>query len=109
MAYAHVAHDCHIGDRVILANAVNMGGHVTIEDWAIVGGMTPIHQFVRIGEHAFVGGASRVPKDVAPYVRCCGQPAGDVGAEQRRAATARVLAEVPGGAEAGVPLFFMSS
>lgn len=74
MAYAHVAHDCHLGDRVILANAVNMGGHVTIGDWAIVGGMTPIHQFVRIGEHAFVGGASRVAKDVAPYVRCSGSP-----------------------------------
>jgi UDP-N-acetylglucosamine acyltransferase len=74
MAYVHVAHDCHIGDRVILANAVNMGGHVTIGDWAIVGGMTPIHQFVRIGEHAFVGGATRVSKDVAPYVRAAGNP-----------------------------------
>lgn len=74
MAYVHVAHDCHLGDRVVLANAVNMGGHVTIGDWAIVGGMTPIHQFVRIGEHAFVGGASRVAKDVAPYVRCAGNP-----------------------------------
>jgi UDP-N-acetylglucosamine acyltransferase len=74
MAYSHVAHDCHLGDRVILANAVNMGGHVTIGDWAIVGGMTPIHQFVRIGEHAFVGGASRVSKDVAPYVRAAGDP-----------------------------------
>jgi UDP-N-acetylglucosamine acyltransferase len=74
MAYVHVAHDCHIGDRVVLANAVNMGGHVTIEDWAIVGGMTPIHQFVRIGQHAFVGGASRVSKDIAPYVRCAGNP-----------------------------------
>jgi UDP-N-acetylglucosamine acyltransferase len=74
MAYAHVAHDCHLGNRVIVANAVNMGGHVTIGDWAIVGGMTPIHQFVRIGEHAFVGGASRVSKDVAPYVRAAGDP-----------------------------------
>jgi UDP-N-acetylglucosamine acyltransferase len=74
MAYSHVAHDCHLGDRVIIANAVNMGGHVTIGDWAIVGGMTPIHQFVRIGEHAFVGGASRVSKDVAPYVRAAGDP-----------------------------------
>ncbi len=74
MAYAHVAHDCHLGNRVILANAVNMGGHVTIGDWAIIGGMTPIHQFVRIGEHAFVGGASRVSKDIAPYVRCAGNP-----------------------------------
>jgi UDP-N-acetylglucosamine acyltransferase len=74
MAYSHVAHDCHLGDRVVIANAVNMGGHVTIGDWAIVGGMTPIHQFVRIGEHAFVGGASRVSKDVAPYVRAAGDP-----------------------------------
>jgi UDP-N-acetylglucosamine acyltransferase len=74
MAYSHVAHDCHLGDRVIIANAVNMGGHVTIGNWAIVGGMTPIHQFVRIGEHAFVGGASRVSKDVAPYVRAAGDP-----------------------------------
>jgi UDP-N-acetylglucosamine acyltransferase len=74
MAYSHVAHDCHLGDRVIIANAVNMGGHVTIGDWAIVGGMTPIHQFVRIGEHAFVGGASRVSKDVAQYVRAAGDP-----------------------------------
>jgi UDP-N-acetylglucosamine acyltransferase len=74
MAYTHVAHDCQIGDRVVLANAVNMGGHVTIGDWAIVGGMTPIHQFVRIGTHAFVGGASRVHKDVPPYVRAAGNP-----------------------------------
>ena len=74
MAYVHVAHDCHLGDRVILSNAVNMGGHVTIGDWAIVGGLTPLHQFVRIGDHAFVGGASRVAKDVAPYVRAAGNP-----------------------------------
>ena len=74
MAYVHVAHDCHLGDRVVLSNAVNMGGHVTIGDWAIVGGLTPLHQFVRIGEHAFVGGASRVAKDVAPYVRAAGNP-----------------------------------
>jgi UDP-N-acetylglucosamine acyltransferase len=74
MAYAHVAHDCRIGDRVILANAVNMGGHVSIGDWAIIGGMTPIHQFVRVGEHAFIGGASRLHKDVPPYVRAAGNP-----------------------------------
>src|SRR3712207_499086 len=54
MAYTHVAHDCQLGDHVILSNAVNMAGHVTIGDWAIVGGLTPIHQFVRIGAHAFV-------------------------------------------------------
>lgn len=74
MAYVHVAHDCVIGDHVILSNAVNMAGHVEIEDWAIVGGVTAIHQFVRVGTYAFVGGASRVAKDIPPYVRAAGSP-----------------------------------
>lgn len=74
MAYVHIAHDCRIGDNVILSNAVNMAGHVTINDWAIVGGMTPIHQFVRIGAHAFVGGGSRVAKDIPPFVKAAGSP-----------------------------------
>ncbi len=74
MAYSHVAHDCTIGDNVIIANAVQMGGHVTIEDWAIVGGLTAIHQFVSIGRHAMVGGHFRVPKDVPPYILAGGAP-----------------------------------
>lgn len=74
MAYVHVAHDCIIGDQVILANAVNMAGHVTIEPFVSVGGMTPIHQFVRIGKHAFIGGGLRVPKDVPPYILAAGEP-----------------------------------
>ena len=74
MAYVHVAHDCELGNHVILANSVNMGGHVIIEDWATVGGITPIHQFVHIGAHAFVGGGSRVSKDVPPYCRAAGNP-----------------------------------
>lgn len=74
MAYSHVAHDCVLGDHVIVSNAVNMGGHVEIGEWAIVGGMTAVHQFVRIGAHAFVGGAARVQKDVPPYVRAAGNP-----------------------------------
>lgn len=74
MAYTHVAHDCHLGDHVILSNAVNMAGHVVIGDWAIVGGMTPIHQFVRIGAHAFIGGQSRISKDIPPYVKAAGIP-----------------------------------
>jgi UDP-N-acetylglucosamine acyltransferase len=74
MAYSHVAHDCLIGDHVILSNAVNMAGHVTIDDWAIIGGMTPIHQFVRVGQHAFIGGQSRIAKDVPPYVKAAGIP-----------------------------------
>lgn len=74
MAYVHVAHNCVLGNHVILANAVNLAGHVLIEDFAIVGGVTPIHQFVRIGSHSFVGGGSRVPQDIPPYVRCAGNP-----------------------------------
>ncbi len=74
MAYTHVAHDCRIGNHVILSNAVNMAGHVVVEDWAIVGGIVPIHQFVRIGAHAFVGGGSRVSQDVPPYCRAAGVP-----------------------------------
>ena len=74
MAYVHVAHDCIIGDNVILANGVQMGGHVTIEDWAIVGGLTAVHQFVSIGQHAMVGGHFRVPKDVPPFILAGGTP-----------------------------------
>lgn len=76
MAYVHVAHDCRIGDRVILANAVQMGGHVEIEDWAIIGGMAAIHQFVRIGVHTMVGGGWRVPSDIPPYINAAGEPIG---------------------------------
>jgi len=74
MAYAHVAHNCQIGDHVILANAVQMAGYVTIEDWAIVGGGTVIHQFTRIGRHSMIGGGSRIPQDVAPFVKLAGSP-----------------------------------
>jgi len=74
MAYAHVAHDCQIGQHVVIANAVNMGGHVEIGDWAVVGGMCAIHQFSRIGAHAFVGGTSAIRKDVPPYVKASGSP-----------------------------------
>jgi UDP-N-acetylglucosamine acyltransferase len=74
MAYAHVAHNCVIGDDVILANSVNLAGHVFIDDYAIVGGVTPVHQFVRIGRHAFVGGGSRVERDVPPFLKIAGSP-----------------------------------
>lgn len=74
MAYAHVSHDSVIGNHVILSNAVQMGGHVCIEDYAIVGGLCALHQFIRIGTHAMVGGASRVPKDIPPYTRAAGSP-----------------------------------
>ena len=74
MAYVHIAHDCIIGNSVILANAVNMAGHVTIEDFVSVGGMSPIHQFVKIGTHSFIGGGLRVSKDVPPYILAAGEP-----------------------------------
>jgi len=74
MAYTHVAHDCSIGDRVILANGVNMAGHVTIEDHVGMSALVLIHQFVRIGQHAYIGGGSRVSQDVPPYVLVNGEP-----------------------------------
>jgi UDP-N-acetylglucosamine acyltransferase len=74
MAYSHVAHDCHLGDHVIMANSVNLGGHIEIGDWAIIGGVVPVHQFVRIGAHAMIGGGFRVPQDIVPYAICGGYP-----------------------------------
>jgi UDP-N-acetylglucosamine acyltransferase len=74
MAYAHVAHNCTLGDHVILANSVNLAGHIEIGDWGIIGGVTPVHQFVKIGCHSIIGGGSRVPVDVAPYVKAAGNP-----------------------------------
>lgn len=74
MTYVHIAHDCVVGDDVIMANGVQMAGHVTVEDRAIISGLVPIHQFVRIGTYAFVGGASRVNQDVPPYTKAAGNP-----------------------------------
>jgi UDP-N-acetylglucosamine acyltransferase len=74
MAYAHVAHNCEIGSHVVVANAVQFAGYVTVDDWAIVGGGTLVHQFVRIGRHSMVGGGSRISQDVAPFVKLAGSP-----------------------------------
>jgi UDP-N-acetylglucosamine acyltransferase len=74
MTYVHIAHDCHIGERVILANGVQLAGHVTIAKCATISGLTAIHQFVKIGAYAFVGGMSRVTKDVPPYTKAVGNP-----------------------------------
>jgi UDP-N-acetylglucosamine acyltransferase len=74
MTYVHIAHDCVIGNDVIIANSVQMAGHVTVHDRAIVSGLVPIHQFVRIGTYAFVGGGSRVNQDVPPYTKAAGNP-----------------------------------
>jgi len=74
MAYVHIAHNCVIQDRIVIANAVNIAGHVEVESWATIGGMTPVHQFVRIGAHSMIGGGSRLPQDVPPFVRVAGNP-----------------------------------
>ena len=74
MSYVHLAHDCHIGDGVILGNTVQLAGHVSIDDKAIVSGQSAVHQFVQIGRYSFTGGCSRVSKDVPPYVKANGNP-----------------------------------
>jgi UDP-N-acetylglucosamine acyltransferase len=74
MTYVHVAHDCVVGNDVIIANSVQMAGHVIVHDRAIISGLVPIHQFVRIGTYAFVGGLSRVNQDVPPYTKAAGNP-----------------------------------
>ena len=74
MAYAHIAHNCEIGNNVVIVNAVNLAGHVHVDDWAIIGGMTAVQQFVRIGAHSYVGGACRITKDVPPYFKIGGVP-----------------------------------
>src|SRR5678816_4920079 len=74
MSYVHLAHDCHIGDGVIMSNGVQLAGHVTVDDKATISGLTAVHQFVQIGRYSFIGGCSRVPKDVAPYVKAVGNP-----------------------------------
>jgi len=75
MAYTHVAHDCVIGNQVIMANAASLGGHVVIGDWAILGGFTIVHQFCHIGTHSFSAMGSVIGKDVPPYVTIDGHPA----------------------------------
>ena len=67
MVGVHIAHDCRIGDHVVMANNVTLGGHVQIQDHAIIGGMSAVHQFVRIGRHAMIGGMSGIESDVIPY------------------------------------------
>jgi UDP-N-acetylglucosamine acyltransferase len=74
MAYVHVAHNCLLGDHVILANSVNLAGHVIIQDYAIIGGVVPVHQYVTVGAHSFIGGGSRIPKDIPPFVKVAGNP-----------------------------------
>ena len=74
MSYVHLAHDCHVGDGVIISNGTQLAGHVTIDEKAILSGLVAVHQFATIGRYSFVGGCSRVAKDVPPYVKAVGNP-----------------------------------
>lgn len=75
MAYVHVAHDCVIGDHTVLANGTTLAGHVVIEDWAVLGGATLVHQFCRLGAHCFSAGGSGITRDVPPFIVVQGNPA----------------------------------
>lgn len=79
MAYVHVAHDCIVGNNCILANGVTLAGHITIQNYAIIGGLTAIHQFVNIGSHVMISGGSLVRKDVPPFVKAAHDPLSYVG------------------------------
>ncbi|MGB8435864.1 MAG: acyl-ACP--UDP-N-acetylglucosamine O-acyltransferase [Burkholderiales bacterium] len=74
MAYCHIAHDCQIGDDIILANNTQLAGHVIVQDFAVIGGFTGVHQFVRIGAHSMTGGGTMLRQDLPPYVTAAGNP-----------------------------------
>jgi UDP-N-acetylglucosamine acyltransferase len=89
MAYAHIAHDCHIGNHTIFGNAATLGGHVTVEDYAAVSAFSGVHQFCRVGRHAFIGGYSVVTKDALPFAKTVGNRAriyglNTIGLERRK-------------------------
>ncbi len=98
MAYAHVAHDCIVGNHCVIVNAVSLAGEVEVDDWAILGGHSAVHQFVRIGAHAMVSGGSLVGKDVPPFVKAARNPLSFVGANfiglRRRGFTTEKIAEI---------------
>ncbi|WP_321370964.1 acyl-ACP--UDP-N-acetylglucosamine O-acyltransferase [uncultured Draconibacterium sp.] len=79
MAYVHVAHDCKVGSNIILVNNVQLAGEVQVDDWAILGGMSAVHQFVRIGSHVMISGGSLVRKDVPPFIKAGREPLSYVG------------------------------
>jgi UDP-N-acetylglucosamine acyltransferase len=82
MAYVHVAHDCQVGSHTILANAVQLAGHVQLDDWVFLGGLSGVHQFVRVGAHAMTGFQTRLSQDLPPYVTASGNPAEAQGINQ---------------------------
>jgi UDP-N-acetylglucosamine acyltransferase len=83
MAYSHVAHDCRVGNNIIMNNAATLGGHVNVEDYATVGALSAVHQFVRIGAYAFIGGMTAVPQDIPPFMLVSGPRARLFGVNQK--------------------------
>jgi UDP-N-acetylglucosamine acyltransferase len=75
MAYSHVAHDCQVGNKTVFANCASLAGHVEIGDWVTLGGLTAVHQFVKVGAHAFLAGGTIAQRDIPPYVMVAGNPA----------------------------------
>ncbi len=98
MAYAHIAHDCLLGNNVILANSVNLAGHVTIEDYVIIEGMAAVGQFLRIGAHSFIAGGTLVRKNVPPFTKAAREPISYVGINsvglRRRGFTDEMILEI---------------
>lgn len=108
MSYVHLAHDCHVGDRVIIANGTQVAGHVTIHDHANLSGLNAIHQFVTIGSYAFVGGCTRVNQDIPPYVKAVGNPMELFGLNSIGLQRAGFPAETIAGLKRAYRLFFNS-
>jgi UDP-N-acetylglucosamine acyltransferase len=79
MAYVHIAHDCHVGNHTIIANSVQLAGHVIIGDWVILGGLSGIHQYIRVGDHAMTAFQTKLMQDVPPFVMAAGYPAAPAG------------------------------
>lgn len=98
MAYVHVAHDCIIGNNCVLVNTVQVAGHVTIDDWAIVGGASALHQFVKVGAHVMLSGGSLVRKDVPPFTKAAREPLAYAGVNtiglRRRGFSSEKIAEI---------------
>jgi len=98
MAYVHIAHDCRVGSHTIIANATQLGGHVHLGDWAFLGGLSGVHQFVRVGPHAMTGFQTRLSQDLPPFVTAAGNPAEATGINaeglRRRGFSAERIAQV---------------
>jgi len=108
MAYSHIAHDCVVGNGVIIANVGTLAGHVTIEDKAVIGGMVAIHQFVRVGTLSIIGGCSKVIQDIPPYSTCDGHPAKFYGLNVVGLKRAGIKLDVRNALKTALKLIFLS-